>query len=249
MAFSQASASISYDSRADPLQSQIKQQMERAQNQSVVELFVGGGGSGEEPQAEPITESQRQSYIDARDDTDLTKLREQLQQYFECYPDGEEMCDVVGPIGKSEAFIVLEYWGTGLEDNFRVSEYLPISEARQLIEDEVETETETSTTTTTSSTTTDGGSDGSGMLQLPETPDPEPDKLVCNKDTHYKVKDTSGEYCKERTVKLDDDDDNKAIAEAEEEEQDEEEPEEPEPEEESEPEPEPEEDSAEEESE
>jgi hypothetical protein len=68
---------------------------------------------------EPVTESQIKFFNEVRDIQDNIEVREDLEDHYEC---GEAaMCDVVGPIGSNEAYILLEYFGNATKDQVKWS--------------------------------------------------------------------------------------------------------------------------------
>jgi hypothetical protein len=71
------------------------------------------------PIPEPVTESQIKFFNEVRDIEDNIEVREDLEDHYEC---GEvAMCDVVGPIGSNEAYILLEYFGNATKDQVKWS--------------------------------------------------------------------------------------------------------------------------------
>lgn len=67
----------------------------------------------------PVTESQIKFFNEVRDIQDNIEVREDLEDHYEC---GEAaMCDVVGPIGSNEAYILLEYFGNATKDQVKWS--------------------------------------------------------------------------------------------------------------------------------
>jgi hypothetical protein len=71
------------------------------------------------PIPEPVTESQIKFFNEVRDIEDNIEVREDLEDHYKC---GEAaMCDVVGPIGSNEAYILLEYFGNATKDQVKWS--------------------------------------------------------------------------------------------------------------------------------
>jgi hypothetical protein len=67
----------------------------------------------------PVTESQIKFFNEVRDIEHNIEVREDLEDHYEC---GEAaMCDVVGPIGGNEAYILLEYFGNATKDQVKWS--------------------------------------------------------------------------------------------------------------------------------